>query len=113
MERPQKPYFDLFDEKGVSYEQRDGVLTVQGRLTPGEYRLPGDVSSQFFTGLLYALPLLSGGDSEIILTSPLESRAYVDMTVEVMEHFGVRVEETPTGWTVPGRAELPAQLPDD
>lgn len=102
MERPQKPYFDLFDEKGVSYEQRDGVLTVQGRLTPGEYRLPGDVSSQFFTGLLYALPLLSGGDSEIILTSPLESRAYVDMTVEVMEHFCVRVEETPTGWTVPG-----------
>ena len=102
MERPQKPYFDLFDEKGVSYEQRDGVLTVQGRLTPGEYRLPGDVSSQFFTGLLYALPLLSGGDSEIILTSPLESRAYVDMTVEVMEHFCVRVEETPTGWTVLG-----------
>ena len=102
MERPQKPYFDLFDEKGVSYEQRDGVLTVQGRLTPGEYRLPGDVSSQFFTGLLYALPLLSEGDSEIILTSPLESRAYVDMTVEVMEHFCVRVEETPTGWTVPG-----------
>lgn len=102
MERPQKPYFDLFDEKGVSYEQRDGVLTVQGRLTPGEYRLPGDVSSQFFTGLLYALPLLNEGASRIILTSPLESRAYVDMTVEVMEHFGVRVEETPTGWTVPG-----------
>ena len=102
MERPQKPYFDLFDEKGIFYEQKDGVLTVRGTLTPGVYRLPGDVSSQFVTGLLYALPLLSGGASEILLTSPLESRAYVDMTVEVMERFGVRVEETADGWTVPG-----------
>ncbi|MGM9607121.1 MAG: 3-phosphoshikimate 1-carboxyvinyltransferase [Oscillospiraceae bacterium] len=102
MERPQKPYFDLFDEKGIFYEQKDGVLTVRGALAPGVYRLPGDVSSQFVTGLLYALPLLSGGASEILLTSPLESRAYVDMTVEVMEHFGVHVEETAGGWTVPG-----------
>lgn len=102
MERPQKPYFDLFDEKGIFYEQKDGILTVQGTLTPGAYRLPGDVSSQFVTGLLYALPLLSGSTSEIMLTSPLESRAYVDMTVEVMERFGVQVEEAPTGWTVPG-----------
>lgn len=102
MERPQKPYFDLFDEKGVSYEQKDGVLTVRGELTPGEYRLPGDVSSQFVTGLLYSLPLLREGISKIMLTSPLESRAYVNMTVEVMERFGVHVEETAGGWTVPG-----------
>lgn len=102
MERPQKPYFDLFDERGVFYGQKDGILSVQGALAPGTYRLPGDVSSQFVTGLLYALPLLSGGTSEIMLTSPLESRAYVDMTVEVMEHFGVHVEENATGWTVPG-----------
>jgi len=102
MERPQKPYFDLFDQKGISYEQTDGVLTVQGTLTAGEYRLPGDVSSQFVTGLLYTLPLLKGGGSRIILTSPLESRNYVDMTVEVMAHFGVKVEETADGWLVPG-----------
>ncbi len=102
MERPQKPYFDLFDEKGVFYEQTDGVLTVRGTLTPGAYRLPGDVSSQFVTGLLYALPLLHAGASDILLTSPLESRAYVDMTVEVMERFGVHVEETAAGWTAPG-----------
>ena len=60
MERPQKPYFDLFDEKGIRYERKDNVLTVEGRLTPGEYRLPGNVSSQFFTGLLLALPLEEG-----------------------------------------------------
>lgn len=102
MERPQKPYFDLFDEKGIAYRQEDGVLTVQGRLTPGTFALPGDVSSQFVTGLLYALPLLEG-DSRITLTTPLESRGYVDMTLETLERFGIRAE-CPDGRTlrVPG-----------
>ena len=102
MERPQKPYFDLFDEKGIAYRQEDGVLTVQGRLTPGTFALPGDVSSQFVTGLLYALPLLEG-DSRITLTTPLESRGYVDMTLEALERFGIRAE-CPDGRTlrVPG-----------
>ena len=102
MERPQKPYLDLFDEKGIAYRQEDGVLTVQGRLTPGTFALPGDVSSQFVTGLLYALPLLEG-DSRITLTTPLESRGYVDMTLEALERFGIRAE-CPDGRTlrVPG-----------
>lgn len=91
MERPQKPYFDIFDEKGIFYEQKDGALTVRGALTPGEYRLPGNVSSQFVTGLLYALPLLDG-DSEIILTSKLESKGYVNMTLAVLKNFGVTAE---------------------
>ena len=91
MERPQGPYFDLFREKGISFEQKDGVLTVSGRLEPGTFSLPGNVSSQFITGLLYALPLLPG-DSEILLTTSLESRGYVDMTLDVLEQFGVRVE---------------------
>ena len=90
MERPQKPYFDLFDEKGIAYAQKDGVLTVQGTLTAGKYALPGNVSSQFITGLLYALPLLEG-TSEIVLTTPLESSGYVDMTLEVLEQFGIQV----------------------
>ena len=91
MERPQGPYFALFDERGIRYEQGEGRLTVEGHLTPGVYRLPGDVSSQFVTGLLYALPLLEG-DSEIVLTSRLESSGYVDMTIEALGRFGVRVE---------------------
>ena len=89
MERPQEPYFAIFREKGISYEQKDGTLTVRGRLTPGDYTLPGDVSSQFVTGLLYALPLLEG-DSRILLTTPLESRGYIDMTLDALEQFGVR-----------------------
>ena len=91
MERPQGPYFDIFKEKGIFYEQKDGVLTVQGTLTPGVYHLPGNVSSQFVTGLLYALPLLPG-DSTIEITTPLESSGYVDMTLNMLEKFGISVE---------------------
>lgn len=91
MERPQDPYFALFREKGIFYEQKDGVLTVRGKLGPGVYTLPGNVSSQFITGLLYALPLLEG-DSEIVLTTGLESRGYVDMTLDALERFGVKAE---------------------
>ena len=91
MDRPQRPYFDLFDEKGIRYDRKNGILTVEGRLTPGTYRLPGNVSSQFVTGLLYALPLLEG-ESQIVLTSPLESRGYVDMTLDVLKDFGITVE---------------------
>ena len=93
MERPQKPYFDLFDEKGIRYERKDNGLTAEGRLTPGEYRLPGNVSSQFFTGLLLALPLLDG-PSAIIPTTPLESEGYIGMTLDAMREFGVDIAST-------------------
>ena len=88
MERPLDPYARLFREKGISWERRDGTLTVSGRLTPGDYPLPGDVSSQFFTGLLFALPLLAG-DSSLVSTTALESGDYLDMTLQAMEAFGV------------------------
>ena len=104
MERPQQPYFDLFEEKSIRYEQRDGVLTVEGRLTPGEYRLPGNVSSQFFTGLLMALPLLEG-PSVIIPTTPLESEGYIGMTLDVMHTFGIDIASTrslPPHYLIPG-----------
>lgn len=96
MERPQKPYFDIFEEKGVFYEQKDGVLTVQGQLSPGKYSLPGNVSSQFITGLLYALPLLEG-DSYICPTTPIESWDYILMTMEALFAAGIVVEEPREG----------------
>lgn len=109
MERPQGPYFDLFRKKGIFYEQKDGVLTVRGRLEAGIFSLPGNVSSQFITGLLYALPLLSG-ESEILLTTPLESRGYVDMTLDVLEKFGVRVENRDyASFLVPGNQSFRAR----
>ncbi|MBP1743262.1 MAG: 3-phosphoshikimate 1-carboxyvinyltransferase [Firmicutes bacterium] len=91
--RPLGPYFKIFDEKHVRYETRDGrlPLTVEGKLAPGEYRIRGDVSSQFISGLLFALPLLEG-DSKITITSELESKAYVDLTVDMLKRFSVNVD---------------------
>lgn len=91
--RPLQAYYDIFDEKFIQYFNDNGNLpvTVNGRLTPGTYKLPGDVSSQFVSGLLFALPLLSG-DSVIEITSPLESSAYVDMTINCLAKFGIKIE---------------------
>ena len=92
MERPQKPYFDLFDQKGIGYTLENGMLTVEGTLPAGEYALRGDVSSQFFTGLLYALPLLDG-DSVIRSTTALESRSYIDMTLDALKKCGIEIAD--------------------
>ena len=108
MERPLTPYETLFREKGVAWDLKDGVLTVDGgrgydalALDPGEYRLPGNVSSQFFTGLLFVLPLLAG-DSLLVSTTELESVGYVNMTRQVLETFGVETRWTKEGILVPG-----------
>ena len=107
MERPLAPYEDLFRGKGIGWSMEHGVLTLDsGRgydrlaLDPGEYRLPGDVSSQFITGLLFALPLLEG-DSDLLLTAPLESRGYVDLTLDVLDRFGVVAEPRENGFHIP------------
>lgn len=71
-------------------------------LRPGVQELPGDVSSQFVSGLLFALPLLNG-DSEIRLMTPLASRGYVDMTLDVLKTYGIVIGETANGFTVAGR----------
>jgi len=90
MERPLDPYFQIFRRQGISHRLEEGVLTVEGDLWPGEYRLPGNVSSQFFTGLLMALPLLDG-PSVVISTTKLESASYTSMTMGVLARCGVRV----------------------
>jgi len=101
MERPQTPYQVLFQDKGIAWRQEGQVLTVQGSLTPGRCPMRGDVSSQFITGLLYALPLLAG-DSEIVLTTSLESQGYVDLTLEVLSLFGIQIDRRETGFWIPG-----------
>ena len=108
MERPQGPYIRLFEEKGISWNQEGACLTVAGQLEPGVYALPGNVSSQFITGLLYALPLLPG-DSRIVLTTPLESRGYVDMTLDMLRRFDIKVEEQEDGFLVPGNQTYQAR----
>lgn len=91
MERPLGPYLEIFKERKIYFERHGCSAELEGELTSGVYELPGDISSQFVTGLLYALPLLDG-DSEIRLTTPLESREYVTMTLDVLRRFGIKVE---------------------
>lgn len=89
MERPMGPYEELCRWQGIDYILENGYLTVRGSLKPGLFPMEGNLSSQFVSGLLFALPLLSGG-SEILLTTPLESAGYVEMTLQVLRRFGVQ-----------------------
>ena len=86
---------------GVQLDRDRLPITGHGRLQSGVYTIRGDVSSQYISGLLFALPRLAG-DSEIRLTTPLVSAGYVDMTLDTLARFGVRVEKTKTGFFIPG-----------
>lgn len=90
MSRPQKPYLDIFAEKGISCKIEKNIMELDGTLTAGTYTLPGDVSSQFVTGLLFALPLLEG-DSEVVITTEMESKGYIDLTLSVLKEFGIEI----------------------
>jgi 3-phosphoshikimate 1-carboxyvinyltransferase len=91
MSRPLEAYAGVFSAAGAGYSHEGDRIVVKGPMKSGEYSLPGDVSSQFVSGLLLALPLL-GGDSLIRLLTPLESGGYVEMTLDVMRRFGVSAE---------------------
>lgn len=89
MERPLGVYEHLCAERGMTFVPQPGKsLTVQGPLRGGEYTVRGDVSSQFITGLLFALPLCAE-DSVIRITPPLESRSYIELTLEALRIFGI------------------------
>lgn len=93
-QRPITPYLREFPQKGVTFEPQGGLpLHMTGKLTAGEYRMEGDISSQFITGLLYALPLCQG-NSVVKMTSHLQSKPYVDMTISALKNFGITIEET-------------------
>ena len=101
-QRPMAPLLDALCAHGARVKSAQGEIpAVSGALQSGVYQISGSVSSQYITGLLFALPLLQG-DSELRLTSPLESRGYVDMTVQMMEHFGVKVNALPDSYRIPG-----------
>lgn len=94
-ERPIDPYIREMGRHGVTIDRKQGVMPfyMKGKLTGGEYSLEGNISSQFITGLLFALPLCTE-DSVIRLASRLESKPYADMTAEALKLFGVEIEET-------------------
>lgn len=91
IKRTNKVYFDVFPEHGVSIEEKDDLIILDGKLKPGVFNVAGNISSQFISGLLIALGSLKE-KSEIIINSNLESKPYVDMTIDVMKEFGVKVD---------------------
>ncbi len=98
-------YENIFKEKGISVEKSSDSITLCGKLSSGEYVLPGNVSSQFVSGLMFALPLLSG-DSIIRVLPPVESRGYIDITIAVLKLFGVDIKELENNvFSVQGNAE--------
>ena len=104
---PQRPFDDVclaLEANGCGFDSFRLPLTVTGPLQPGAYRIRGSVSSQYISGLLFALPLLSS-DSEIVLTTPLQSASYVEMTLYTLAAFGIKIEKTPSGFSVPGRQQ--------
>ncbi len=110
LERPQSVYEEVFSEMDCYLKKGGNTLVAGGELKSGTYKVCGDISSQFLTGLLFALPLLDG-DSEIVLTTPLQSSPYVDITIDVLSDFGVDVKKTDKGFYIKGNQEyLPQNL---
>lgn len=98
-QRPLEPLATVMQESGCSFsKQGEFPLKVSGRLNSNEFRIQGNVSSQFITGLLFALPLIGGG--KIYVLPPVESKKYIDMTVRTMSEFGVNVSVDGTTYSV-------------
>ena len=100
-ERPHDVLLDAMAAHGATADARRLPLQLHGRLRGGTFALPGNVSSQYITGLLLALPLCAE-DSVIRLTTRLESAPYVNLTLRALADFGIRVETRPDGWRIPG-----------
>lgn len=91
MQRPMSVYQKIFKEKGLTYIEDGSSIVVRGKLCGGEYNLVGNISSQFISGLIFALPL-ADGDSVIKIAPPIESRSYINLTINAVREFGIKVE---------------------
>ena len=104
MERPLIVYEKICEERGIFFKKNGDTLTLCGKLESGVFAVDGGVSSQFISGLMYALPLLPS-DSQIKIEGVLESKPYIDMTVETLGRFGVEIKETDYGYFIKGNQE--------
>lgn len=102
LSRPMGIYADLFAAQNLLFEQSSQCIEVQGPLQPGLFEIPGDVSSQFISGLLFIAPLLKG-NSEIAVLPPYESKSYVDLTLQMIRKFQAEIKQpTNEGYIIPG-----------
>lgn len=106
MQRPMEPLLRAMEPHGVTFRYEENMLVCSGKLSAGEYTIEAGVSSQFISGLLYALPLLEG-DSVLKLTGNVESRPYIDITLDVLKDFGIQIRETEPECGESVRFEIP------
>ena len=99
--RPLGIYEDICKEQGISFQKTENSLELEGQLQATHYKIPGNISSQFITGLLYALPLL-GQDSVLEVIPPVESKAYIEMTLETLKLYGIEVERKENTYYISG-----------
>lgn len=105
-QRPISPLKEEMEKKGVIFHTDNHFpLHLTGQLQSGEYEIEGNISSQFITGLLLALPLLNG-DSKIKLIPPVESKSYLDITVSVLKKFGIEIKEKENEYIVKGNQQF-------
>lgn len=91
LKRPLSPYFENFDKYQIKYSHiNENEILLDGVLKSGEYEIDGNISSQFITGLLFSLPLLNG-NSKVIIKGKLESSSYIDITLDCLSKFGVKI----------------------
>lgn len=100
-ERPLDELKNALSARGMQFEQSGKVLKCEGKLTPGEYLIPGNISSQYISGLLFALPLLNG-DSRIKVTGTTESGDYIKMTLQTVASMGIEIQTTGDGYFIKG-----------
>lgn len=90
LSRPLDVYDKLFEYTYVTFSHNSELVEVEGRMNAGDYTIEGNISSQFITGLLFTLPKLSS-DSRLHIIPPVESRPYIDITIDILKRFGVSV----------------------
>ena len=100
-QRPLSIYEEIAKKQDFLWQQGKDCLTLRGKLTPGHYCVPGNISSQFITGLLYALPLLED-DSTLTVTGNFESASYIDLTLDCLSQFGIRIKRDGNTFSIPG-----------
>lgn len=99
--RPLGIYEEICKEQGIFFQKTEDSLEIDGQLKATHYKVPGNISSQFITGLLYALPLLKG-DSVLEVIPPVESKAYIEMTLEALEAYGIQVDRKENTYYIAG-----------
>lgn len=106
--RPLSVYEDIASDQGILFQKDISSVKVKGKIKPGSFSVKGNISSQFISGLLFALPLLEK-NSEINIIPPFESKPYVDMTVSILKEFGIEIEYSDFNIKVKGNQQYKPQ----